>query len=211
MATIKKSGLGVSAVVLILSACAGQVFAQGVGNLGSLPSQIPHNGINGWDVVNPSGGALPVVRDPLGPVWRKNLLAPPGGVINGGQTYTLHEFLITSGTLSWSDWHEQILTPGWSFANVVLGVNGWGTPAGFSVVNTPGNALQGGSVSFYFNPIPPNTFVQIQKTLVYNGPVPATFSSIAIDQYPTPEPATMSLLALGGAAVMRRRNRNRTA
>ena len=68
-------------------------------------------------------------------------------------------------------------------------------PAGFSVNNT------GPSISFFFNSVAPGSLIDIKKSLIYTGPVPAVFPSIDINQYPTPEPASILLLAGGGAAA----------
>jgi hypothetical protein len=196
-----QSRIGLVALVGVASmAVSGAAFAQGVGNLGQLPFQIFHNSANVWVVTGPNGGPLPVVLNPAGPVWHKDLAPPPGALIQGGATYTLQESLVVAGNLPWADYHEDILTPpGWNWINPSLLVNGL-VPAGYSVVNT------GPSVSFYFNPIPPGSVVTISKNLVYSGPVPAFFPGIGVNQYPTPEPATLGLAALGGLVTLHRRN-----
>ncbi|HVP12070.1 MAG TPA: PEP-CTERM sorting domain-containing protein [Phycisphaerae bacterium] len=178
---------------------AGSAQAQGVGNPGQLPVAIPMNTSTGWDISNgATGGPVPVVLDPLGPVWHKDLLPPPGAQIFGGQTYTLHELLVVAGNLPWTDYHEDILTPGWNWSNPSFLVNGV-VPTGFSFVNSPG------SISFFFNSIAPGSVVDIHKDLVYSGPVPAVFPSISVNQYPTPEPASLGLLAISGLWLLRRR------
>ncbi len=197
MSTKLSSRFGfLAALNVVLVAGGGSALAQGVGNLGQLPVAIQPSG-NGWVITDPNGLPLPVVRDPLGPVWHKDLFGDAAGVL-GGVTYTLQEQLVVAGNLTWSDWHEDILTPGWTWSNPILLVNG-NIPAGYSVVNT------GASVSFYFNPIAPGSIVDIRKDLVYTGPVPAVFPSISVDQYPTPEPASALLLGAGGLLLRRRR------
>jgi len=202
MSTTSVSRFGLVAVAgLVLLAGSGIAMAQGVGNLGQLPVPIPINSTNTWVVNNAAGGPLPVVLNPTGPVWHKDLLAPPGALIQGGVTYHLRELLVVAGNLPWADYHENILTPGWNWTNPLFLVNGL-VPAGLSVINA------GANISFNFNPIAPGSVVQISKDLIYTGPVPALFSGIGVDQYPTPEPAMLGLLGLGGLVALRRRGRN---
>lgn len=185
---------------LVLMVAGSTALAQGVGNLGQLPYQVFHNSTNAWFVNDPiSGGPLPVVLDPTGPVWHKDLAAPPGALIQGGTTYSLRELLVVAGNLPWTDYHEEIVTPpGWSWINPSLLVNGV-VPSGYSVVNS------GSTVDFYFDPIPVGSVVLISKQLVYSGPLPAQFSGIGINQYPTPEPGSLLLLVCGGLLAMKRR------
>jgi hypothetical protein len=182
-------------------------MAQGVGNPGSLPTILPMNSSGtGWDIGIPT--ALPVVRDPLGPAWQKILVGQNFLPVtaNAGQTYYLHESLVVSGNLPWSDWHEDILTPNWDWTGAQILINN-SVPAGLVVNNIPGNAGQGGSISFLFNSVAPGSVVDIYKQLTYstNPAVPPFSSKIVVNEYPTPEPASLSLLALGGLAVLRRR------
>jgi hypothetical protein len=200
MSTKHASRLGLAGLAgMVLIAASGSAMAQGVGNLGQLPVPIPIDSTNTWVVSDPaSGGPVPVVLNPAGPVWHKDLLAPPGALIQGGVTYHLQESLVVAGNLPWADYHENILTPGWSWSNPSFLVNN-AIPAGLSVNNT------GSSISFNFNPIGPGSLVKISKDLVYSGPVPATFQSIGVNQFPTPEPASLGLLAVGSLLALRRR------
>jgi hypothetical protein len=201
-------GLVVTAVVLGAATAA---FAQGVGNLGSLPTQFTSPApVIGWSV--DSGIAtnpwLPVQISPTGPQWVKTFSGPNGQPFTAvpGQTFTLQELLVIAPTQSWTDWHEHILTPGWDWVQPTLFMANFAPPPGLSTVFTPGTPSVGGAVDFYFNPLAPGTLLDIRKTLQYTGTPGVAFNgTIQIAEYPTPEPATLSLLALGGLAVLRRR------
>jgi hypothetical protein len=73
--------------------------------------------------------------------------------------------------------------------------------------STPSTATEGGSVWFEFDPLSPGTEIFINKTLVYKGDATGVaFDGIVhLAEYPTPEPASVSFLALGGLVVLRRR------
>ena len=93
------------------------------------------------------------------------------------------------------------LDPGWSWANPTLLVGG--LPA-------PGLSITGagtGNLSFFFNALAPGTIVNIRKDLVYTGTPGAAFvGTLAVHEYPTPEPTTVALLSLGSVLMLRRRN-----
>ncbi len=213
MTTKQNAKLMIMAAALSAAVTA-NALAQGVGNLPALPTSFPING-NSWWVTDPAGGPLPVVRDPNGPAWIKKFYDPNGAIQpTPGQIFPVFEKLLIAPPLDWSDWHEQILTPGWDWGPVVYMFEGqWQQqpPAGLVVINTPGTPTQGGTLDFYFNPLPPGTQLDIRKYLVYTGPQGQTFPYIEIAQYPTPEPASMGLLAAGAALTLRRRRHGRTA
>ncbi len=197
-----------SLFVLGVAAMAGSVYAQGVGNLPALPSVFPQLGtVPGW-VIGGATGPIPVVLDPNGPKWLKHLTDPNGGLVvaQPGQVFTLSESLVVAGNLPWSDWHEEILTPGWEWLPPSL-VLANGVPAtNLAATYLPPTATAGGVVSFTFDPLAPGTLVDIRKQLEYVG-VPGTvyIGPLDIAQYPTPEPGTLALLSLAGLAVLRRR------
>jgi hypothetical protein len=193
----------------VAMAGASQAMAQGVGNVGSLPNLIQANtSATGWDIGVSS--PLPVVLNPTGPAWQKILVGPNNlpVVANPGQTFYLHEVLVVGGNQPWTDWHEDLLNPYWDWTGTQILINNT-VPAGLVINNTPGNGTQGGSVSFFFNPAPPGSTVDIFKQLTYqaNPTLPVFSSKVLVNEYPTPEPATLGLLGLGSAVMLRRRNR----
>jgi hypothetical protein len=203
-------------VVMAVGMIASQMaLAQGVGNLGSLPTVF--SGPNppvGWNVVS-SAGPIPVVLDPTGPAWGKSFTGPNGGPFVQpalGAPLPVKELLVVAGNKPWTDWHEDVIgvdasgapDPGWSWANPSILVNGV-TPTGLSITGTGTNSL-----SFFFNAVAPGSIVQISKDLVYNGiPGTAFIGTLAVHEYPTPEPATMGLLGLGSVIMLSRRRRIR--
>lgn len=201
--------LTLSAAVLLVAAPI--LFAQGVGNLGSLPtlftSPVP---ITGWSV--DSGNAanpwLPVQIDPNGPQWVKTFTGANGQPITAvpGQTFTLQELLVVAPTQSWEDWHEHILTPGWEWVQPTVFFANFAPPAGLNTVVTPGTPTTGGKIDFTFNPLVPGTLIDIRKTLQYNGPAGTVFTGkIDIAQFPTPEPGSLLMLVGGSLLVLKRR------
>jgi hypothetical protein len=200
-----------------ISLCAAQVAsAQGVGNLGSLPTQFQTGTpANGWTVMS-STGPIPVSLDPTGPVWGKSFTGPNGGPFfypptsPNNPALPVTEILQVAGGLPWTDWHEDVIgidasgapDPGWSWANPFILVNG--QPASNLTIAGVGT----GNLSFYFDPVLPGSIIQIRKDLVYSGPAGAVFTgTLAVHEYPTgvPEPTTLGLLALGGLCALRRR------
>jgi len=195
------------AVLGAFLAAAAPAAAQGVGNLPALPTTFWNQG-GGWFVSDQGGAPIPVIRDPNGPKWIKNFFDPTGTISpTPGALYSVTERLLIAPQLDWTDWHEEILTPGWEWTSKVLMlVNVSQPPSGLTVINLPGTPIQGGTLEFYFDPLSPGTVIDIRKELKYVGPQGMSFDAIQIAQYPTPEPATMGLLALGGLVLGRRRS-----
>jgi hypothetical protein len=192
-------------IVAISLAVSQAALAQGVGNLGALPTQFATaTPPNGWDVVDATGAPIPVVLDPAGPVWGKEFTGPNGGAFSYpalSPPLPVHESLLVSGNLPWTDWHEEVLSPDWSWANPTILVNGT-VPSGLTI------SVLGGNLSYFFDPVLPGSVIDIRKDLVYNG-VPGTVFSgtLPIHEYPTgiPEPASLILLCAGGLCALRRR------
>jgi len=188
-------------------------LAQGVGNLGSLPTQFSSPApVTGWsvDTGNAANPWLPVQIDPNGPQWVKTFTGPNGGPFTAvpGQTFTLQELLVVAPTQSWTDWHEHILTPGWEWVSPTLFLANFAPPGGLNTNITPGNLATGGTIDFTFNPLVPGTLIDIRKTLQYTGVNGTVFTgTIDIAQYPTPEPASLLMFAGGSIALFLRRRR----
>jgi hypothetical protein len=211
---MKTQNMFMLSIVVLISAVSSQTaLAQGVGNLGSLPTQFFSPApITGWSV--DSGNAanpwLPVQIDPNGPQWVKTFTGANGQPITAapGQTFTLQELLVVAPTQSWTDWHEHILTPGWDWVSPTLFLANFAPPGGLNTVVTPGTISAGGAIDFTFNPLAPGTLIDLRKTLQYTGTPGVVFTGkIQIAEYPTPEPASLGLLTLGGLVALRRRRR----
>jgi MYXO-CTERM domain-containing protein len=149
---------------------------------------------SGWEIDDGAGGPVKVIRDPNGSPWAKDLQGPSGGpfIAVPGDLFSVSEFLVIDGPLDWADWHEEILSPDWEW--VVNAAN----PADFLANGAPAPGLTvsalGSTIDFDFDPLPPGTLIEIQKTLQYVG-----------DPGATPEPATLGMAAMGGVALLRRR------
>ena len=199
-------------VVSATLAASPMAFAQGVGNIGSLPTQFQTGTPpNGWTVIS-STGPIPVVLDPNGPAWGKAFTGPNGGSFMqpgaGGPALPVTEVLQVAGNRPWTDWPEEVIGAdaagapdyGWSWVNPSILVNGV-TPGGLTITGVGTNNL-----SFFFNPVAPGSVVQIRKDLVYNGiPGAAFVGTLAVHEYPTPEPATVGLMGIGSLLMWRRR------
>ena len=184
--------------------CTAGALAQGVGNLPALPIIIPGNAATGGWVVGP----VEVVRDPNGPKWIKHFTDPNGGPFTAipGQMFSVIEQLYIAPQLPWSDWHEEILTPGWDWAGPIVMLANGSPASGLVITNTPGVAPTGGTLGLDFDPLFPGTQVLIRKQLQYTGTLGTVFvGTVEIAQYPTPEPASLGLLAIGSLLSLRRR------
>ena len=118
---------------------------------------------------------------------------------------------IAPGSAPWEDWHEQILSPNWIWTKVDV------VAPGLTNLEV---SIDGNVVDLTFDPVGPGSpgmTIQITKEMRYDGdpydlfpnifwpaPVPGEVF-IEVLEYPTPEPATLSLLALGALAALRRR------
>lgn len=198
----------------VLLTAAPAAWAQGVGNPGSLPTQFQTTAPpTGWVVVHPSGGTIPVVRDPLGPVWQKHFTGPNGQPFQAlpFQSFPVQEALTVAGNLPWMDWHEEILNPDWSWTAPSILVNGM-PPTNLSITNIPGNSTQGGILAFNFDPVLPGSTVIIAKSLIYTGIPGTSFSgTLLINEYPTPEPTSLCMLAGASALTLIRRRKRALA
>ena len=170
----------------------------------------------GW-TVDDGGGNQDVYYDPDAGPWHKTLtLTTPAAV---GTIFTLTENLHVGGgplgtAPAWTDYHEEILTPGWTWSpNGPTGQYPWG----FTALNWVGSAvyvipLGNTKVDWTFNPpLPVCTDLTITKYLVYNGGAGADpLAPIIIAEYPTvPEPSSIVLLIVGAISALAYRWRRR--
>lgn len=190
-----------------------------------------------WNVGAPDD-RVEVVFDPASGPWTKELTDPEEGLVVadddpiGGalltEAFPMNEFLVIGGSAAWTDWHEEILEPGWtwqtatatatrpdaSMESVVATISGGFGP------DAPGTVAD-----FVFDaPLPPGTTLDIVKEFAYTGPDgvfspgagPGTGSEIfegtirlaehpTIDGIPVPEPLTLGLLLLGLGQLATRR------
>lgn len=163
-----------------------------------------------------------------GPYWLKNLRSTgsvPGvnrpvlteGVA-GHNTLTLVENIKVGGTVPWTDWHEVFASDGLSWTSATIYYAGTTTEiAGLAVVisNGGGDDIHQDNLDFFFDSLAVGTEITIVKTMRWEG-LDVTMGSeqlgsdtIVIREFPTvvPEPATLSLLAIGGGlfGLLRRR------
>jgi hypothetical protein len=174
------------------------------------------DGLQGW-AIGAVDNRIGVTLDPTAGPWIKNLLGPNGGNVSADDTgftapssYALDEHLVIGGQLSWTDWHEDVLTPGWNIG-ALISANG-GPVHGLVVDLTDTNwPTTGGTVSMTFDPLPPGTRIDLKKTLSWVGDpkvIGNLFNGvIRIAEYPTPEPGSAVLFGLGivGLLLLRRK------
>lgn len=169
----------------------------------------------GWEIGSANNG-VGVSLDPTAGPWIKTLLGINGGPVNADDTgytnpnsYQLVENLVIGGNLPWTDFHEIVLTPGWNIGALIT-ANGAPVPGlNVDLTYTNGSTTLG-SVTMTFDPLLPGTQLLLRKQLIWVGDpnvIGNLFSGIVkVAQYPTPEPATVVLLAaaLGLVATARR-------
>jgi hypothetical protein len=141
-------------------------------------------------------------------------------LLETGYITTIIEHLVVGEGPAWTDWHEEIVTPGMAWGNVTFSANG--QPA--TSIEQTGSAL-----SFYFPPMPTGTQIEITKELLltdleandfysdwlddFENGSPFNITTVEVIEYPSiiPEPASWLLAILGGVALtaIRRRDRRR--
>jgi hypothetical protein len=214
-------------VVLVATTC---VWAQ-VGPIGASrdfgnPSLVSDHNMNtsgGWQIGS-DGDPADVILDPNAGPWIKNLHNANGGPVSADdtgftapQSYSLVEWIHIAGQRSWTDFHEEVITPGWNIGGLMQ------ISQGGELLPVPGlNVMlmdtvwpeRGGAVWFTFDPLPPSTVLKLSKTLswVGNPGVQGDLFNgvIQLAQYPTPEPASIALVALAAIGLVGCRRRSRS-
>ncbi len=137
--------------------------------------------------------------------WLKQL---QGLVLDPTDELNLVEYVRVDPQQDWTDWHEVIKAQniGWSQD----ADDSWYSLDGGTTKIYTGYTYNGQDLELVFQtPVAPGTLVIFHKELINLGS--SQFSGeIDVNQYPSvPEPATLSLLALGGLAMLRRRKHAR--
>lgn len=120
-----------------------------------------------------------------------------------------------------SDWHEQVLTPGWEWMLVTSAslITRNGQPWPWKPIATP--VVDPAVISVEFEPILPGEVLDIHKALLWVGTPGNRIWGDGMDdsgalvdegiirvlEYPTPEPASALLLGLGGTIALARSRR----
>jgi hypothetical protein len=122
--------------------------------------------------------------------------------------------LIGTGPFAeWTGWTDRLvqaefdwrLTSTWGPTTYVIAN---GTPvSGLVVERIAPTTTEGAQLGIRFDELPPGTAVWISRRLIYTGSVPFA-GTIDVASFPTPEPRTSSLLALGGVVLLGRGHRS---
>ena len=138
------------------------------------PSQCIENINNeSWFVGFPNDRVVISFVPGAGP-WVK-FLDVPFGVSPQFQDDLFEEIEVGAGP-DWTDWHEEIQTPGWNFISATI------TTSTGQVLNPP----PGPNIWVNFEPaLPAGTTISIQKILEYTGPTIIGPSVIELWEYPT--------------------------
>lgn len=184
------------AVFVIWVAAANAVPVPVIGASGELttPSLVESYDVGGGSTIDigsaQGGGPIQIFYNPNAGPWQKifgNFVAP----------LTINEAIqIAAGGPNWTDWEEQILTPGWVWAGGgSLSILGDGTYNGTLSADQQ-------TVSFLFPAQGVGTNLIINKVLQWNGQgLPQM--PVTINQWPTvPEPSTVLMLLMAGICGM---------
>lgn len=150
------------------------------------------------------------------PYWLKNLMAEGSvagqdrPVLHPGDTVTFAEHLMVTGDLPLVDWHEVFSVRGWSFVEgAAYAGDGDALLEGLHVqlMNGPDGGIND-EIHFSFDELEPGSILRIERVLRYEGIdsiegiEPWGDDPIVLRQHPAaiiPEPATLSLIAVGAS------------
>ena len=130
---------------------------------------------------------IPIGHQPGAGPWVKILPLPVQEIQTGqiiplppGYVDDLHEFIVIGGNTEWSDWHEEIQTPGWEFISFGIDING--QPVDFP------NAISPDGQSIWIDfvpPLPPGTELDIWKDVECVAPNGCGTLFLEVWEYPT--------------------------
>jgi hypothetical protein len=213
---------------LLTSTAAAQVIVAASGNNNEPPTFTTHSFQGGGFQIDEA-----VALDGAFGPWIKELSSASSSFFSG-QTVMITETLLNAGNVPWTDWHERILTrttiqspddaPGFLFRENSLslmadyggGFVALSEGADYQLIATPfvgppiGINNDWEAIDIFFEPhavIQPGDSLKIEKTIFEvfldaNVWQPGEIAQIL--EYPTPEPTSLALCALGAALVLRR-------
>jgi hypothetical protein len=210
---------------LIAAFCVGtpawaSTYGHGIGSENGFATSTRHPLVStpagaGWLV-----GPQTVSADPEAGAWLKHLQSP-GRLLGSMDTFYLLEVIKVGPALAWTDWHVEILTPGWSWGsgamyayganlaslslNKALAGNGMGAfPFNWigSIEPIAQGEIKGDRIDFSFEALDPSSWVFILKSIHWTGEDGGRhLAPIRIAEYPSPVPIPSALVLLGGGLI----------
>ncbi len=190
------------ALVLALFSICNTALAQGTAT-GPFTSHIVDTGP--IVLIGDPASPIPIDLDPFGAPWSKSI-TDPGAVITVPSLLTMIETIENVGTEPWLDWHEHILpnaagVSSSTWFSVKLSINGsliGFTPTGLGTADL--------WLDNFTLPVLPGDVLEITKEVEVFPLTPGTAGPILrIQEFPTPEPASLALFGLSSLLILGKR------